>query len=330
MNSKTSKNPDTAVNVVTSDKDDQSLYVLQQNAIARAIYSCNVTTKKLIAYAMAECDRRKSDRASFTIPDFLTGIGMSKGAKTYLLCFEAMKELENLKIQIKDKNSYTSFPWFGYAQYDWSKGEFDIALNPFFVEFLHGFKGYTKLELLQLGNFHSLYAMRFHDLIKGFQYTANRAGEWFVEISLAEIKTMFDIQDKYKGRLNNFKKYVIELPIDEINALDLGYKVVKIEYKKNGRSVTAVHLSCVEETKQMRVKGKPTEEERAQERADAERKHFIAQHKAQYEECLKSEMEQPPLNPQIFGGKDYKQSPIWIESCKNEAYKDLVKLVNKK
>lgn len=90
-------------------------------------------------------------------------------------------------------------------------------------------KGYRKYELTTAMQFESIYAMRFYELMSGQKQP--------ITYSIENLKEMFQIQDKYE-RVNDFKKYVLDIAIRELDRCSPYTFTYKMN--KTGRSFTSV------------------------------------------------------------------------------------------
>jgi len=95
--------------------------------------------------------------------------------------------------------------------------------------FLDFSKGYRKYELKIAMQFESVYAMRFYELMSGQKQP--------ITYNIENLKEMFQIQDKYE-RVNDFKKYVLDIAIRELNRCSPYTFTYKMN--KTGRSFTSV------------------------------------------------------------------------------------------
>jgi hypothetical protein len=108
-------------------------------------------------------------------------------------------------------------------------------------------KAYAKINLLDLGKIQSRYAIRFFELAMSYSGFAgqdgNNPGEWYLSYTLAELRKLFGI-DKSKYKVTkDFRVFVIENPIEEINAAGIGLEITP-EYVRQGRFLVGARFRC--------------------------------------------------------------------------------------
>ena len=128
---------------------------------------------------------------------------------------------------------------------------FDDVLSPYVLNLLET-SGYTQIDAATLFRMSSPYAIRLLEVMLQYRniekFRVRR--EITREIKLNELRFMLNVpEDAYKGRLNNFRKFVLENPIREINertdykmsykTLKDGRRVIGFEFKLNTNLVTS-------------------------------------------------------------------------------------------
>ena len=112
--------------------------------------------------------------------------------------------------------------------------QFDNKMKPYILDLFQS-QGYTKVNIEQIFPLMSAYAVRLVEMLLQFQGTKQKKLSRKIDIDNLRF-TLNVPDDAYAGRINNFKKFVIEEPIAEINS--------KTEYKmsysaiKTGRKIT--------------------------------------------------------------------------------------------
>ncbi|MCW8599231.1 replication initiation protein RepM, partial [Acinetobacter baumannii] len=90
---------------------------------------------------------------------------------------------------------------------------------------------FTSYELTQISGLTSAYAVRLYELLIAWRSTGKTP-----VIELSEFRAKMGVLDGEYTRSDNFKKWVIEKPIEQINEhTDI---TVKVEQHKTGRSIT--------------------------------------------------------------------------------------------
>ncbi len=122
----------------------------------------------------------------------------------------------------------------GEGLYIW----FDDLLKPYLLN-LSESHGYTRIDASQIFNLSSTYAIRLLELLLQYQNVKEfrLRQEITREIKLDRLRFFLNVPEgAYVGRLNNFRRFVLDGPIQEINSRS----VYSIRYRtiKEGRKVT--------------------------------------------------------------------------------------------
>ena len=152
---------------------------------------------------------------------------------------EAKKALLSLNkkiIQLEDDKVWRAINLVERPMIDKERGLVTFRLHPFIAEaFMNFSKGFRKYELKIAMSFESSYAMRFYELLAGQTKP--------ITFSVDNIKAMFQIENKYKGRYNDFIRYVIlpaQKELDKYSPYSFTYKENKKEGSKNVISLTFI------------------------------------------------------------------------------------------
>lgn len=133
--------------------------------------------------------------------------------------------------------------------------QFDELMRPYLLDLFES-KGYTKINVEQIFYLTSPYASRLVELMLQYQNIPEfkMRQEIVREIDIDKLKFALNVPaDAYDGRMNNFRKKVLDDPIAEINEktiYQMSYKVVK-----QGRKVTGFEFH-------MDMRAVPVEDER--------------------------------------------------------------------
>jgi len=153
-----------------------------------------------------------------------------KETKNYKEIKRAFISLRNKIIEYEDENSWRPIGVIEKPQIDKYNSIVTFELDHLVYNALLDFsKGYRKYELTTAMQFESVYAMRFYELM------SNQKSP--ITYSIKILKEMFLIQDKYE-RVNDFKKYVLDIAIRELDKCSPYTFTYKMN--KTGRSFTSV------------------------------------------------------------------------------------------
>lgn len=116
---------------------------------------------------------------------------------------------------------------------------FDELLRPYILDLLRS-KGYTRINVEYFFRLSSPYAMRLLELL--LQYQNVKPFKEMMEIkrklTIEELRFALNVSDGvYKNRIDNFRKFVLDNPIKEINTRTP--YIVRYKPIKNGRNIVA-------------------------------------------------------------------------------------------
>ena len=309
-------------------KSDFPEYVIQPNVISQAIYSVSANARRLIAMAMSllpeKTEKPEDYRVSFSVADFTKALGIDNNQsgtqKKYILA--AVRECLDSHIEITMPNgNWKGWTWFvescleyeilrgpegnekdlvpiddnPYADSCWNNiiMEFNPKLGAVIKEFK---KAYAKLNLVDLGKLQSRYAIRFYELALSYAGFAgkdgNRPGEWYFEKSLEDIRILFGVDAKKYKVTKDFRVRVIDNPIEEINAANIGLRI-EPDYIRRGKRLMGARFIC-----RWIKKGEPRPVHPATKTGQEEDRlitDFPEEYKALYEKHLAKLQAQPGL-----------------------------------
>lgn len=114
---------------------------------------------------------------------------------------------------------------------------FSHAIIPYLVELERCF---TIYEIEQVANLKSKYSMRLYEMLVQFRSTKK------LKISLDELRFRIGLSDNEYETMSNFKKYVLDLAVDQINE----HTNLKVKYtqEKKGRVITGFEFTFTEKS----------------------------------------------------------------------------------
>lgn len=119
---------------------------------------------------------------------------------------------------------------------------FDEQMRPYLLDLFEA-KGYTALNVEQIFGLTSTYAVRLVEIMLQYQNIPEYKEKLEIirEIDMDDFRFMLNVpKDAYAGRFDNFRKFVLDEPIAEINEktlYEMSYVVIK-----RGRTVTGFEL----------------------------------------------------------------------------------------
>ena len=121
--------------------------------------------------------------------------------------------------------------------------QFSRKMRPYILD-LFQTRGYTRINVEYLFKLSSPYAVRLLELLLQYQNIKNfkRLMEIKRKLTVEELRFALNVpKDAYSDRMNNFRKYVLDNPIREINTRT--QYIVRYEIVKGGRNVVAFEFT---------------------------------------------------------------------------------------
>lgn len=237
------KNPEEPVAPRKKKKKDSAL-LNQSNYFTFARYSYTATEKRILYRVLEQAWKvRKAnldwfdahngeiqasdEHIEFTMPiaNFMTREERSApDGRGYQYVYEAFKALHDKDICFKWDYGFTIGSIVNWADWNKGKGTIHFEVNRWvWAAALNFARGFTPMDIVTAMNFRSPYTMRFYELISNYWKDETKSG--IFRLSLDEIRTEFNCQDKYKLTYE-LKRRVIEpakKELDESSPLTFTY-----------------------------------------------------------------------------------------------------------
>lgn len=284
---------------------------LQPNQISQGLYRCSPMAKKILSYVIADLNIVKWSNSSvetyeaiFKTSEFAKALGLKNiSSKTREDIKKALIELQKSYIAIDTGERFDTFSWVTHSVYAEKEHIIAVEINHHLGQALIEFKkGYTAIQLLELGKLQSFYAMRFYELalsFSGFSGTkGNKKNSWYFDYSVDNIRQLFQIKnDEYSGRMDNFISKVIENPLEEINQkTNLNISFEKI---KEGKNIVGIRFYCSLKLETIKISKSDTKQIRDEKIRRNEEQEKIAKlrelHSDRWQEIYDYEMSLPFL-----------------------------------
>jgi plasmid replication initiation protein len=232
-------------------------YVLQYHAISRSIQNLSATAKKLTAMAMSLLPLDLSVRtASFSFAEFCKALNYGDGGEQYRLFTSAIHECMGNTIVIErinrdtGKKKWEEFTWFSSATVDEATGLCTMTFSEELASVLLEFKKmYSKMNLTDMGRLQSHYGIRIFEISTSYSSLAgkdgNKNGAWYFEYSVSDLRLILSVPDDAYPQTGNFRRFVIEKPVKEINEAGIGVTITT-EGIKQGRNLKSIRFNCEE------------------------------------------------------------------------------------
>lgn len=298
----------------------------QPNELTTAIFRGSAMAYKLIIYALYRVvnqsnpiePAKKNVYCGFSRNEFCERMGISIGSNTLKLIENATDELSSSFLILRDENAKNDrdiyslkMPWFQKVE-TMLNGDVNLKFNQEIADFFDFKIGYTALELLEIGNLQSFYAMRYYGLAKSKQgfcgVNGNNKNSWWFEYTEEELRKLFDIdKNKYKVRMD-FVKKVINNPCEEVNEKTNIH--IDLEYQKISKGNYKWRFVCSEKTEQAKILKSDSSQEKNEKRAfNNEQKKIVklrAAHEKDWQKLFELNMREPPLfgDPKLYAERE--------------------------
>ena len=202
-------------------------------------------------------------------------------------------------ITLDTPTGWEKFTWFSKAKFDKKSGQITMIFSDELATHLLDIKKmYAKINLTDLGKLSSRYALRIFEIAISYASLAGKNGNavdcWYFEREIAELRTLFAVgTEKYKVT-KDFRKNVIDIPVNEINKAGVGIEITT-EYKRMGKFLHSVCFHC---KKINRIQaGIPPINEDPETLEEKELEKLKKIYPTEYAEFFNEEMKQPELFP---------------------------------
>ena len=240
-------------------------YVLLPNLISRSAHSFSATALKLTAMAMAMIPYDFSILSvEFTFSEFCKALGYERGGESFKQLLVGLKECVNKTISIQitsettGKSIWKNFPWFIYSEFDEETNTIKMTLSPHLAATLIASKReYAEVNLKDIGFLQSRFAIRVHEIAISYMSLqgkgGNKVNEWYFERSIQDLRHLLGItEDRYK-KTKDFRQYVVEKPIEEINSTGCKLEIIPQKIKQ-GRKLAGIKYECKKTIKKTQPK----------------------------------------------------------------------------
>lgn len=256
---KKENNKDEKVNTSSLiSRDDYS----KSNFLISAKYNSSLLENKLLAISFADLDHLHMEENGVLVSEIpantIRKLLGSKSGSFYDQLDNAAQGMTSRSIGAKDpdKNKFDYYAFIIRAQYE--NSTFRIYFNPFMKDYLVNLKTkFTRLSLTTMLSFKSVYSFRLYELLKSEAYKSRPISYSVSELKLelgvvnAELdavqrflkgnetpdydKAIEKSPEKHYENWRDFRKYVIEVAIEEINESPKTGIVVSYDTVKHGR-----------------------------------------------------------------------------------------------
>jgi plasmid replication initiation protein len=221
---------------------NKSELVVKSNRLIEASYRLTLNEQRIILYAICRCREEQKG----LLPDAPVVITADSFAKhfpsidkghVYHQLKEAMDALYDRSVTLYEtdeetgKEQVSKTRWISKASYVDGAGRIKVVFTPEVIKYITRLEEeFTSYQLEKVGNMTSAYAVRIYEILAQHRHIGSRT------LNLKWLREALQIgPDEYKLTAD-FKKWVIEVAVDQINKhsdLTVSYKPIK-----TGRAIT--------------------------------------------------------------------------------------------
>lgn len=235
--------------------------VVKDNDVIRACYQLSLNEQRLLLIAIANLPKTIDNDIPFSyyeermydvyVNDFVK-LGVHPNT-AYRELEVATERLYHRSIVIKNNGRELKTRWVQtiikieeppfYDQDDFEDQFVGVSLRfsyeilPFLIQLSENF---TQYPLKDVAGFRSIYSIRMYELMMQFNSTK------YVKIKLSELRSMFELQDKYANS-KDLRKWVIEAAFKEIN--EKSPVIANYKLLKTGKRFTHLEISFKDKSK---------------------------------------------------------------------------------
>ena len=234
---------------INEEENAQKELISKQNALVDSKYNLSLYELRIFNSLLSRIGRKETEFQEYTIPfkDLIVECNLNRGtasANNYATLKNTIRKLKSRVIEINDDNNEWAFySLFETARKEHGKDEvvFKISkeLKPYLLELKNKF---TQLKIDYLIKLSSIFAVRFYEIAT--KNLHKHTTHWVFILEVAEIKTRFGIEDKYK-KYANFKARVLDPAMQEINQkTDIHLEYKQIPSPRNKRKIEKIEFTA--------------------------------------------------------------------------------------
>lgn len=223
-------------------------------ALVKGYQSMSLNAHKLLRLAIMQNRYTKGGELKeyrITVAELIRILEV-EGSKIYKEADKITTEIMQQVVKIGDPNhgekSWLKFNWVNTCRYDDENKEIRIKLHDHLKPYLLALsKDYLHYEYSEMIHMKSVYGIRLYELIRGqagYERKQLNTQSFFIEMSVSAIRMACGLGNKYK-QLGEFKKWVLDTAIEQINA-NSNWRITGYENgKKRGRTIQTIIFEVV-------------------------------------------------------------------------------------
>jgi plasmid replication initiation protein len=218
--------------------------IKKSNDLITAKYRLTIIQQYVLHNVISQIHMEDTDFKKYEVN--VRSIADSHGIDTknaYRYIKKSALELNKQPIIIGDEIEGIALNWFSSVRYNSNRGTLLVDFHPDLKPYLLQLQGYfTQYENKNIQRFKCVHSLRFYEFLKQKQ-NLGRGKEFYVELTIAEIRSMFCFSDNEYKANKDLRVYVIEPALKEINE-QTDLSIVDIQFLKKGRSINSIYITA--------------------------------------------------------------------------------------
>ena len=213
------------------------------NEVVNAVYSMSLDCQRFILFALTKIEYSSKDlsREAFAVEisatewnEVFDGDGSGNSYKQLAKIADRLQHSPAATVRVALGEGYRRMQWADVADYQPKEGYVGFVFGESIRKHLGDLRGdYTKMDLIKIRHFQSVYSIRIYMLLAQYRATGFRIEQ------VDDLRAKLDLGEKYK-LFADFRRNVLDRAISEIKeraGIDVAY-----ELKKAGRIVQSIEF----------------------------------------------------------------------------------------
>ena len=219
--------------------------VKKDNRLIEAKYKLSIHQQRVLYTLLDVIHTSDEDfkHYNINIADIAQKFELENSKDLYAQMQDAISDLVTKKITFNQGQDTVVMAWLSYARYRKGQGNVEISFHKDLKPYLLQLKShFTQYQISAVAQFKSSYSIRFYELLKMYEYLG-KGGQFYREFTLKELRDYMQIEKGDYRLFADFRRYVIESSVREINNFS-DINIVQVDYIKSGRAVSEVHITA--------------------------------------------------------------------------------------
>lgn len=233
----------------------QMTQVVKDNVLINASYSLDLVEQRVVLQGIVKSRETEKgftalNPVSIHASEYEKQFGVTKDGAYKALkdAVQSLFERQFTFTELQDgKLKVIKSRWVSQIAYVDDLAEVQIIFSPAVASMCSRLeKHFTSYDLDQVSKLNSKYAVRLYELVIAWKATGKTP-----EFSLAEFRNKLGLIDNEYTAMNNFKKYVLDLAVKQINE----HTDIKLDYEqhKKGRTISGFSFKFKQKVKQQKI-----------------------------------------------------------------------------